>query len=58
MFSKLMKPGDQGNGSEVKSTVRFFRGPEINSQQLHDGSQPSYSWLTPNMALAIFLEPC
>jgi hypothetical protein len=29
------------DGSVVKSTACFFRGPEFNSQQLHGDSQPS-----------------
>ncbi|ERE75120.1 IQ domain-containing protein H [Cricetulus griseus] len=29
------------DGSEVKSTGCFSRGPEFNSQQPHDGSKPS-----------------
>jgi hypothetical protein len=29
------------DGSAVKSTDCSYRGPEFNSQQLHDGSQPS-----------------
>ncbi|XP_060248041.1 centromere protein T isoform X2 [Meriones unguiculatus] len=32
---------DWRDGSEVKSTVCSFRGPDFNSQQPHGGSQPS-----------------
>jgi hypothetical protein len=32
---------DWRDGSEVKSTDCSSRGPEFNSQQPHDGSQPS-----------------
>ena len=34
-------PGGWRDGSDVKSTNCFSRGPEFNSQQPHGGSQPS-----------------
>ena len=39
-----LKKGDQlgwRDGSQVKSTVCSYRGPEFNSRKPHSGSQPS-----------------
>jgi hypothetical protein len=40
---KTRKKENRGwrDGSAVKNTDCFSRGPEFNSQQPHDGSQPS-----------------
>jgi hypothetical protein len=40
-LKKKIFPRGWRDGSVVKSTVCFSRGPEFNSQQPHGGSQPS-----------------
>jgi hypothetical protein len=43
VLKKMWKLGWR-DGSEVRNTAGSSRGPELNSQQPHGGSQPSVKW--------------